>query len=76
MDSERARAKQLGYEDPINENIGATHTSYDTAISTIVEALAKKKRVAALVASHNEKSVDYAWNNLQNHGFTTPEGVS
>jgi proline dehydrogenase len=76
MDSERTRAKQLGYNDPINETINATHNNYNQAISTIVDAMAKKKRVAALVASHNENSVDWAWTNLQNSGFTTPEGVS
>jgi proline dehydrogenase len=74
MDSERARAKQLSYNDPINETINATHNNYNQAISTIVDAMAKKKRVAALVASHNENSVDWAWTNLQNSGFTTPEG--
>ncbi len=75
MDSERARAKQLGYDDPINNTIDDTHSNYNNAISMIVEAMAKKKRVAALVASHNQKSVDWAWSNLQKNGFTTPQGV-
>jgi len=76
MDSERSRAKQLNYGDPINSTIEDTHNSYNKAISLIVDAMAKKKRVAALVASHNEKSVDWAWTALQKNGFTTPQAVS
>lgn len=63
---ERARAAALGYEDPVNPSYEATTAMYE---KTLLECLKRikdlksktdERRIAAMVASHNEDTVRFA----------------
>ncbi|CAG0915950.1 unnamed protein product [Notodromas monacha] len=68
MDQERARAKALGYEDPINPSYEATNQMYHKCLLEVVKRAkefkmtlkGKPNRVAIMVASHNEESIRFA----------------
>ncbi|CAH8858179.1 unnamed protein product, partial [Trichobilharzia szidati] len=62
MDQERARAKELGYEDPICANYAATSAMYEACLERVFMAMKKRKfgQVNIMVASHNEDTVRYA----------------
>ena len=51
MEKERDRAKEKGYQDPIQPNKAATDRDYDAAIEYSV-----KNAIALVCATHNEKS--------------------
>jgi len=55
--SERKRAKELNYMDPIFPTIQQTHTNYDSIINLILNTA---KDPSLLVASHNQKSIEFA----------------
>ena len=38
MVQERARAKQIGYNDPIHPDIAATHACYDDSLDLLLSA--------------------------------------
>ncbi|KAI9209070.1 FAD-linked oxidoreductase-like protein [Polychytrium aggregatum] len=63
MVSERERAKEFSYEDPINPNIEATHQVYNSAIEFLISKIQSTAApegnipVAFVVASHNKGSV-------------------
>ena len=63
LEQERSRAKQLGYEDPINPNYEATTAMYeknlDFFMRNIIDTGLQNKRFAIMVASHNEDTVRY-----------------
>lgn len=62
---ERARADALGYEDPTNPSFEATSEMYHRTLSEslrrIQDAKSKGegKKIAIMVASHNEDTVRY-----------------
>ncbi len=62
IDQERERAKEMGYEDPINENYDATTRMYEKSLLYCLEQVKKheKGRISVMVASHNEDTVKYA----------------
>ena len=53
MEKERARAKAMGYQDPIQPNKTATDADYNRAVSFCME---NHHRVAICIATHNEQS--------------------
>ena len=57
MEKERARAKEMGYPDPINPTKAATDELFDAATTFILERL---DRMAVLIGTHNEQSVQHA----------------
>ena len=66
ISKERSRAEALGYEDPVNPNYEATTAMYE---KTLLECLMRikdlktktdERRIAAMVASHNEDTVRFA----------------
>lgn len=63
LEQERLRAKQLGYEDPINETFEKTTEMYeknlDFFMNKIIETGIDNKKFAIMVASHNEDTVRY-----------------
>ena len=74
---ERARAQELGYEDPINENYEATTAMYQ---KTLLECLRRikeiketngEKRVGAMVASHNEDTIRFTIQKLVQFLYVT-----
>lgn len=63
MEQERARAKEVGYEDPINPSYEATtemyHKTLNELMRQIVESGIENKKIAIMVASHNEDTVRF-----------------
>ena len=62
MEQERARAKEMGYEDPINEDYDATTRMYEKSLLYCLEQTKKRPlgRISVMVASHNEATVRFA----------------
>ncbi|RNA43355.1 proline dehydrogenase mitochondrial isoform X3 [Brachionus plicatilis] len=62
MEQERERAKQMGYEDPINESYEATTKMYEKSLMHCLEEVKKNSlsRISVMVASHNEQTVKFA----------------
>ncbi|KAI9352688.1 FAD-linked oxidoreductase-like protein [Obelidium mucronatum] len=66
MVSERERALEMKYEDPINPSITETHASYNAAIDHLLNSVPKK--VEFVVASHNKSSVAKTVSAMQKNG--------
>lgn len=76
MIQERARAKELGYNDPIHPNIQATHACYDSCADTLLRA-ASEGWAEVMIASHNESSVMRVVQRMKDLGLDpTTSGVS
>ncbi|VDP38461.1 unnamed protein product [Schistosoma curassoni] len=62
MLTERARAKELGYEDPICSDFNATTAMYESCLEEVFKAIKKRRsgQVSVMIASHNEDTVRYA----------------
>jgi len=73
MEQERARAKQVGYEDPINPTFKATSEMYHKALSEcmtrIVATGVENKRISIMVASHNEDTVRFTVEKMRELGI-------
>ena len=66
MYSERERAENLGYENPIHETIEDTHESYDKAIQVVMHHRALGHNSEMLLGTHNEASVNHAVTMMNN----------
>lgn len=62
MEQERERAKQMNYEDPINEDYDATTRMYNKSLVYCMDEIRKNTlgRICVMVASHNEETVKFA----------------
>ena len=66
MEQERARAEQLGYEDPINPDFEATSASYHRCLAECMRRMHELKtqdmpqKVGIMVASHNADTIRFA----------------
>ncbi len=62
MEQERQRAKQMGYEDPINPDYDATTAMYEKSFLYCMDEIKKRPlgQIALMVASHNEQTVKFA----------------
>jgi proline dehydrogenase len=77
MVSERERAAEMGYSDPINSTLEDTHKSYNSAIETLLNAVVSSKKdeasvgkkVQFVVASHNKQSVELAVKMMKERGL-------
>jgi proline dehydrogenase len=54
---ERLRAAEMGYLDPIQPNLRATHDAYDACVGRIMDSIAGGSRAQLMIASHNEASI-------------------
>lgn len=61
---ERLRAKEVGYEDPINPTFEATSEMYHKCLTELFNRIVAKRdrKIAAMVASHNEDTVRFTVN--------------
>ncbi len=66
MEQERERARQIGYEDPINPTYEATsdmyHKNLEYFMQKIIETGIENKKIAIMVATHNEDTVRFTVN--------------
>uniref|UniRef100_A0A336L2W8 Proline dehydrogenase n=2 Tax=Culicoides sonorensis TaxID=179676 RepID=A0A336L2W8_CULSO len=82
MDQERARAKALNYPDPINDSVEATTEMYH---KTLLECLRRikilkdenqdPKKISIMVASHNENTVRFAIEKMEEIGILPEDKV-
>lgn len=73
MDQERARARQVGYEDPINPTFEATTEMYHKVLTEVMEKIVAtgvtKKKISCMVASHNEDTVRFTVQKMREFGI-------
>lgn len=72
MVQERARALDMGYEDPILPNIQATHANYDACVESVLDAI---DRANVMIASHNESSIVSTVQSMASRGIPKDGGV-
>ncbi|KAM6165753.1 proline dehydrogenase 1, mitochondrial [Erethizon dorsatum] len=65
MDQERARASEIGYEDPINPTYEATNTMYHRCLNYVLEELKHNSKAKVMVASHNEDTVRFTLRRME-----------
>lgn len=73
MEKERLRAAEAGYEDPVNPNIQATHDTYNSTVSDLIERMNGGEHLKVLVASHNEDTVKMVFDLREK--CKTPENI-
>ncbi len=66
MEKERERAKEMGYESPIQPNKEATDKDYDLAIDYCLEHI---EEIAFVAGTHNEKSVQILAQKIEEKGL-------
>ncbi|XP_047616039.1 proline dehydrogenase 1, mitochondrial [Phacochoerus africanus] len=69
MAQERARALEIGYEDPINPTYEATNAMYHRCLNYVLEELKHNARAAVMVASHNEDTVSFTLRRMEELGL-------
>ncbi|KAA0149717.1 hypothetical protein FNF29_05728 [Cafeteria roenbergensis] len=74
MVQERKRAKELGYRDPIQPTLAATHASYNRAWKTILNEIKSGSGAEVMVATHNERSVRGVVDRMEQLGIERGNG--
>ncbi|XP_066221416.1 proline dehydrogenase 1, mitochondrial [Saccopteryx leptura] len=69
MDQERARAVEIGYEDPINPTYEATNVMYHRCLNYVLEELKHNAKAKVMVASHNEDTVRFTLSRMKELGL-------
>lgn len=59
MYQERDRAKEIGYEDPINPDYEATNRMYHKCLEYVLEEIEHSRKANVMVATHNEDTVKF-----------------
>ncbi|CAM6031333.1 unnamed protein product, partial [Sphagnum compactum] len=79
MEQERERARQIGYEDPINPSYEATsdmyHKNLKYFMQKIIETGIENKKIAIMVATHNEDTVRFTVNKMKELGIKRDDKV-
>ncbi|XP_045465452.1 proline dehydrogenase 1, mitochondrial [Harmonia axyridis] len=81
IEQERARAAALGYEDPTNPNFEATSEMYHKTLSECLRRIkefkvkSEDKKIAIMVASHNEDTVRFAIEKMKELGIQPNDKV-
>jgi len=70
MQLERERANTIGYDDPIQPSLEATHNNYNGCLQDMIERIAQGSDLEVMIASHNQKSVELAIETM--HKFKVP----
>ena len=77
MDKERRLARELGYEDPVNESYEATAGMYNRVVDFMLEAISRtlaRDRVNIVVATHNEAGALHAASKMLSLGIPPDSG--
>lgn len=82
IEQERARAAALGYADPTNPNFEATTEMYHKTLAECLRRIKKlkdagvdPKKIAIMVASHNEDTVRFAIDQMKEIGISPEDKV-
>ncbi|XP_008196157.1 proline dehydrogenase 1, mitochondrial isoform X2 [Tribolium castaneum] len=81
LEQERARAAALGYPDPTNPNFEATSDMYHKTLTECLRRikafkdLGEEKKIAIMVASHNEDTVRFAIQKMKEFGIEPEDKV-
>lgn len=82
IEQERARAAALGYEDPTNPTFEATTEMYHKTLTECLRRIKKlkdagvdPKKIAIMVASHNEDTVRFAIEKMKEIGISPEDKV-
>ncbi|XP_041058259.1 proline dehydrogenase 1, mitochondrial-like [Carcharodon carcharias] len=69
MAQERKRAREIGYEDPINKTYEDTNATYSRCLDYILNEIKVNRKANVMVASHNEKTVTYTLHRMHELGL-------
>ncbi|XP_034048839.1 proline dehydrogenase 1, mitochondrial isoform X2 [Thalassophryne amazonica] len=73
MYQERARAKEIGYEDPINPDYEATNRMYHKCLEYVLEEIEHSRKANVMVASHNEDTIKFTLEKMNEMGLSPME---
>ncbi|XP_029301379.1 proline dehydrogenase 1, mitochondrial [Cottoperca gobio] len=73
MYQERDRAKEIGYEDPINPDYEATNRMYHKCLEYVLEEIEHSRKANIMVATHNEDTVKYTLEKMNEMGLLPTE---
>ncbi|XP_020852205.1 proline dehydrogenase 1, mitochondrial [Phascolarctos cinereus] len=73
MTQERERAAEVGYEDPINPTYMATNEMYHRCLNHILEEIRHSSWASVMVASHNEDTVRFTLQRMEELGLHPTE---
>ncbi|KAF7644163.1 hypothetical protein LDENG_00226610, partial [Lucifuga dentata] len=73
MYQERERAKEVGYEDPINPDYESTNSMYHRCLDYVLDEIALNRNANVMVASHNEDTVKYTLKRMNELGLMPTE---
>ncbi|RVE65803.1 hypothetical protein OJAV_G00120090 [Oryzias javanicus] len=73
MYQERARAQEIGYEDPINPDYEATNRMYHKCLDYVLEEIEHSRKANVMVATHNEDTVKFTLEKMNEMGLSPTE---
>ncbi|PWA26898.1 hypothetical protein CCH79_00000892 [Gambusia affinis] len=73
MYQERARAQEIGYEDPINPDYEATNRMYHKCLEYVLEEIEHNRKANVMVATHNEDTVKFTLEKMNEMGLSPTE---
>ncbi|XP_041079125.1 proline dehydrogenase 1, mitochondrial-like [Polyodon spathula] len=73
MDQERSRAAEIGYADPINPDYEATNQMYHRCLDYVLEEIKHHRKANVMVASHNENTVKFTLQRMNELGIHPSE---
>ncbi|KAM4634525.1 proline dehydrogenase 1, mitochondrial isoform 2-T2 [Polymixia lowei] len=73
MYQERDRAKEIGYEDPINPDYEATNRMYQRCLEYVLEEIEHNRKANIMVASHNEDTVKFTLEKMNDMSLSPTE---
>ncbi|XP_054612433.1 proline dehydrogenase 1, mitochondrial [Dunckerocampus dactyliophorus] len=73
MYQERARAEEIGYEDPINPDYEATNRMYHKCLTYLLEDIEHSRKANIMVATHNEDTVKFTLEMMNEMGLSPTE---
>lgn len=73
MHQERQRAAEIGYEDPINPDYESTNRMYHRCLEYILEEISHNRMTNVMVASHNEDTVKFTLEKMNELGLIPGE---
>ncbi|KAJ8286036.1 hypothetical protein GJAV_G00033790 [Gymnothorax javanicus] len=73
MYQERSRAKEIGYEDPINPDYETTNRMYHKCLDFVLEEIEHNRKANVMVASHNEDTIKFTIQRMNEMGLSPTE---